>query len=83
MTRGERREYERAQKRAAPPRTGSPLRKFLALVLVVSLFVGAVAAAVIIAASTSSSVVHFRTVVAHDAQSAIKTVRDLINSYTK
>jgi serine/threonine-protein kinase len=83
-TRRERREYERAQKqRARAERRGSPLRKFLVLLLVVCLFVGAVAAAVVIAASTSSSVVHFRTVVAHDAQSAVKSVKDLINSYTK
>jgi hypothetical protein len=28
-------------------------------------------------------VVHFRTVVGHDTQSAIKSMRDLINQYTK
>jgi hypothetical protein len=39
--------------------------------------------ALVIANSTSSSVVHFRTVVGHDAQSAINSVRSLVNQYTK
>jgi hypothetical protein len=51
--------------------------------LVVVLFVAAVAVAITLAASTSSGVVHFKTVVAHDAQSAIKSVQSLINQYTK
>jgi cell division septal protein FtsQ len=58
-------------------------RRFLLFLLVVILFVAAVAVAITLAASTSSSVVHFKTVVAHDAQSAINTVQNLINQYTK
>jgi hypothetical protein len=46
-------------------------------------FTVAVAVALIIASSTSNSVVHFRQVVGHDTQSAINSVRDLINQYTK
>jgi serine/threonine protein kinase len=79
----EARQRERAAEPVAARRRRSPLRRFLVLMLVVLLFVGAVAAAVTIAASTSHSVVHFRTVVAHDAQSAVKSVKDLINNYTK
>jgi serine/threonine-protein kinase len=58
-------------------------RRFLAFLAIVVLFVGAVAAAVTISASTSSSAVHFRRVVAHDTNSAVKKFQDLINQYTK
>ena len=47
------------------------------------LFVVAAAVAITIAASTSKSVVHFRQVVAHDAQSAVNQVKDIVNQYTK
>jgi predicted outer membrane protein len=50
---------------------------------VIALFVGVVAAAIAISAGTSRSVVHFRKVVAHDAQSAINQVQNLVNQYTK
>jgi hypothetical protein len=50
---------------------------------VVLLFVAVVAAAITISASTSNSVVHFRKVVAKDAQSAINQVQNLVNQYTK
>jgi serine/threonine-protein kinase len=71
---------------AAPPRprrasrAGRRFMGFLALALV---FTAAAAAALIIANSTSNSVVHFRRVVGHDAQQAINSVRSLINQYTK
>jgi serine/threonine-protein kinase len=74
------------------PRRGAPAdrrrsrrggRRFLAALLVAILFVGAVAVAISLAASTSSNAVHFRKVVAHDAQSAIKQVQGLINQYTR
>ena len=68
-----------------PPRRGASqaLRRLLALLLLALLFTAAVAIAVVIATSTSNSVVHFRTVVAHDAQSAINAVRNIINGNTK
>jgi hypothetical protein len=53
---------------------------FLALIGVFALVV---IAAVVIANSTSSTVVHYKKVVAHDAQSAISQVQSLINQYTK
>ena len=62
---------------------GRAARRFLVFLAVVLLFVGAVAAAVTISASTSSNVVHFRKVVAHDTSSAIKDFQDLVNQYTK
>jgi hypothetical protein len=58
-------------------------RRLLLFLFVVLLFVAAVAVAITLAASTSSGVVHFRTVVAHDVQGAIKQVQSLINQYTK
>jgi beta-lactam-binding protein with PASTA domain len=42
-----------------------------------------VIAAVVIANSTSNTVVHYKKVVAQDAQTAISQVEDLINKYTK
>ena len=68
---------------AKRPRSGRAGRRFLAFLLVVLLFAGAVAAAVAISASTSNDVVHYRKVVAHDADSAIKQFEDLVNQYTK
>jgi hypothetical protein len=46
-------------------------------------FVAAVAIAVTLAASTSSTAVHFRRVVSNDVHSAIQQVQSLINQYTK
>ncbi len=40
-------------------------------------------AAVLIADSTSNTVVHYKKVVGHDAQSVISQVQGLINQYTK
>ena len=67
------------------PRGGSnrALRRLVAFVALAIVFTAAVATAVVIATSTSSTVIHFRTVVAHDAQSAIQSVRDMVNKYTK
>jgi serine/threonine-protein kinase len=75
-----------APARAAAParrRSNRGARRFVALLVVVLLFVGVVAAALSIAAGTSNSVVHFRKVVSHDAQSAINQVQNLVNKYTK
>ena len=49
----------------------------------VAVFALVVIAAVVIANSTSNTVVHYKQVVARDAQSAISQVEDLINKYTK
>ncbi len=73
-------EYHRAPERPRSSRAG---RRFLAFLAVVVLFVAAVAVAVTISASTSSNVVHFRKVVAHDESTAVKKFQNLINQYTK
>jgi eukaryotic-like serine/threonine-protein kinase len=84
------REPARAQPTRAGQRAGAPqrrqrkaARRLGALLAIALLFTAAVAAAVVISTSTSSSVVHFRRVVSQDAQSAINSVHDLINKYTK
>jgi serine/threonine-protein kinase len=67
----------------SPRGTGRAFRRLMALLVLAILFTAAVAIAVVIATSTSNSVVHFRTVVAHDAQSAINAVRNIISGNTK
>ncbi len=67
----------------AEPPPNRALRRFIAFLALAIVFTIAVAVAVILATSTSNTVVHFRTVVGHDAQSAIHSLRDLINQYTK
>jgi len=75
--------------RTAPPempgarRGNRAIRRLLALIAIALLFTAAVAAAVAISTSTSNNVVHFRKVVAHDAQSAINDVKNLISGNTK
>jgi eukaryotic-like serine/threonine-protein kinase len=72
-------------RRAPAERSGGSraARRFLAFLAVVVLFVAAVAVAVTISASTSSNVVHFRRVVARDANDAVQQFQSLINQYTK
>jgi hypothetical protein len=48
-----------------------------------AVFVVAVVVAVAVATSTSSSVVKFRNLVAHDVNTAISDVKNLINQNTK
>jgi eukaryotic-like serine/threonine-protein kinase len=64
-------------------RKGRALRRFMALLALALVFTAAVAVAVIIATGTSNTVVHFRTVVAHDAQTAIRSLQNIVNQYTK
>ena len=68
---------------AMPRKRRRALRRFLALVVLAVVFAAAVAVAITLATSTSKQVVHFRTVVAHDTQSAIKQIRGIVNHYTK
>jgi eukaryotic-like serine/threonine-protein kinase len=79
-------EYGTAEARRAPAeRSGGSraARRFLAFLAVVVLFVAAVAVAVTISASTSSNVVHFRRVIARDANDAVQQFQSLVNKYTK
>jgi serine/threonine-protein kinase len=75
--------YERRVAPPAPERSGKGFRRFMAVMALIGVFALVVIAAVVIANSTSSTVVHFQRVVAHDAQSAINQVKDLINKYTQ
>ena len=58
-------------------------RRFMALLIFCIIFAVIVAVAISLATSASHTAVQFRQVVAHDAQSAINSVRGLINQYTK
>jgi serine/threonine protein kinase len=63
--------------------SGRAIRWIIGLSALCLIFLIAVVVAVVIAGSTSSGVVHFRSVVAHDAQSAIDSIRQIIQKYTK
>jgi serine/threonine-protein kinase len=67
----------------AVPRRGRALRRLLALLAFALVFTAAVAIAVILATSTSSTVIHIRQVMAHDLNNAVNAVRGLINQNTK
>jgi serine/threonine-protein kinase len=76
--------HDRPAGPAAPARrrrrAGARILGLMALLLV---FIAAVVIAVVVATSTSSSVVKYRQVVAQDAQSAIRSVENIISRYTK
>jgi eukaryotic-like serine/threonine-protein kinase len=68
---------------AEPRRSGKAGRRVAVALTVLLLFVAAVVIAVVISTNTSNTVVQLRTTVAHDAQSAINQVQNLISQYTK
>jgi serine/threonine protein kinase len=72
---------------AADPRrrggTGRAFRRVITLLALLCVFIAAVVVAVVIATSTSSGIEHFRTSIAHDANSTIDQLKHLVNSYTK
>jgi serine/threonine-protein kinase len=84
-------EPRRAERPARAPRAeprrrggaGRAFRRLIALLALLAVFVAAVVVAVVIATSTSSGIAHFRTSLAHDANSAIGQLKHLVNSYTK
>ena len=78
-------EYRRRQAVAEAPREarGRGARRFGLFVLLALLFTAAVVIAVVIATSTSSTIVRYEKLVGNDAQSAINSVQGLINKYTK
>jgi hypothetical protein len=67
----------------APRRRGRAVRRFFGLLALAIVFTAAVAIAVILATDTSSQMVHLRRVVAHDANTAINDVRNIINGNSK
>jgi eukaryotic-like serine/threonine-protein kinase len=62
---------------------GRGFRRFMALLALVGVLALIVIAAVVISDSTSQTVVHYKKVVATDAQSAINQIQSLIDKYTK
>jgi serine/threonine-protein kinase len=64
-------------------RSGKAGRRFAIALAVLLLFVAAVAAAVAISTNTSKTAVQIRNVIAHDTQSAINQVQNLIGQNTK
>ncbi len=71
--------------RRRPPRAsgGRGFRRLIGLLALLAVLALIVIAAVVISDSTSSMIVHYRKVVAGDAQSAINQVQGLVNKYTK
>ncbi len=75
--------YARTADREAPAQSGRGFRRMMAVLALLAVLALIVIAAVTISNSTSNTVVHYRKVVAHDAQSAINQLSDIINKYTK
>jgi serine/threonine-protein kinase len=72
-----------AAERPVPAQSGRGFRRMMAVLALLGVLALIVIAAVTISNSTSNTVVHYRKVIAHDAQSAINQLTDLINKYTK
>jgi serine/threonine-protein kinase len=68
---------------ARQPRRPSPLRRALRLTALLCVIIAVVVIIALIALGNSSTAVHLRTVAGHDAQSAIQSLRNLIDSNTK
>jgi eukaryotic-like serine/threonine-protein kinase len=66
-----------------PPQDSRGFRRGLALLVLAVVLLIVVVAAIAIANSTSSTVIHYQRIAAHDAQSAVRQVQNLINQYTK
>ena len=58
------------------------MRRMVALLALIVVFVVAVVIAVVIATNTSSTAVHWRSVITNDAQSAISSVEHMIGQNT-
>jgi serine/threonine protein kinase len=78
--------YERttaAERQAPPAQSGRGFRRLMAVLALLGVLALIVIAAVTISNSTSNTVVQYRKVVAHDVQSGIHQLSDIINKYTK
>jgi serine/threonine-protein kinase len=86
-TEARRRAKVESRRAPAEPRqrggAGRAFRRVIALLMLLLVFIAAVVVAVVIATSTSSGIAHFRTSIAHDANSTINQLKHLVNSYTK
>jgi eukaryotic-like serine/threonine-protein kinase len=72
-----------AERPVPPPRSGRGFRRLMAVLALVAVLALIVIAAVTISDSTSNTVVQYRKVIAHDAQSAINQLTSIVNKYTK
>jgi serine/threonine-protein kinase len=72
-----------AERQAPPAQSGRGFRRLMAVLALLGVLALIVIAAVTISNSTSNTVVHYRKVVAHDVQSGISQLTDIINKYTK
>jgi serine/threonine-protein kinase len=85
--RARRRAEPASSRRAAPAerqrRSGRGFRRLMGFLALIAVFALVAIAAVVIANSTSNTIVHYKKVVARDAQSAISQVEDLVNKYSK
>jgi eukaryotic-like serine/threonine-protein kinase len=72
-----------AERQAPPNHGGRGFRRLIAVLALLGVLALIVIAAVTISNSTSNTVVHYRKVVAHDVQSGINQLTDVINKYTK
>ena len=64
-------------------RSGRGFRRFMAFLAMIAVLALIVLVAVTISNSTSNTVVHYKKIVARDAQSAITQMENLVNKYTK
>jgi eukaryotic-like serine/threonine-protein kinase len=83
-----RRAEGRYERRPAPPprrqqQRNRGFRRLMVLLALIAVFALVVIAAVLIAGSTSPTVVHSEKVISRDAQSAINQLSSMINKYTK
>ena len=67
----------------APQRSGRGFRRLIGFLSLIAVLALIAIAAVLIANSTSNTVVHYQKIVAHDAQSAINQLQSLISKYTR
>ena len=72
-----------AERGQAPPRSGRGFRRFMAVMALLGVLALIVIAAVVIADSSSTTVVHAQKVVAHDVSSAVDQLTNLVDKYTK
>ncbi|MGH2856782.1 MAG: hypothetical protein ACRDMJ_04790, partial [Solirubrobacteraceae bacterium] len=66
-----------------PQRSGRGFRRLMAFAALIAVLAIIVIVAVTISSSTSSTVVHYRKVVAHDVNSAVSQIQSIISQYTK
>jgi hypothetical protein len=66
-----------------PQRSGRGFRRLMGFFSLLAVLALIVIAAVLIANSTSNTVVHYQKIVSHDAQQAINQLQSLISKYTK